>query len=168
MATKPYPVEPEPGLRVTRDLVDLRTERRRQFIDLTDLVGERVRRSGLSEGIACIQTLHTTTALLLNENEPLLLEDLSRLLERLAPEDLDYAHDDIALRRRHPLAVPPAPDEPPNGDAHCKAVLLPPSQTLTIVEGRLLLGRWQSLFLVELDGPRKRTLSILLLGARRS
>ncbi|MBI3932825.1 MAG: YjbQ family protein [Acidobacteria bacterium] len=167
MATKPEVTESEPVFGIAKDLVELRTDRRRQFIDVTELVAERVRRSGVRDGVACVQTLHTTTALLVNENEPLLLEDVARLLDRLAPEDVRYAHDDLDRRRVGPRAVALPADEPENGEAHCKAVVLPASAALTIADGRLLLGRWQSVFLVELDGPRNRTLSIVVLGVRR-
>jgi len=133
------------------------TPERLAFIDVTAHVGERVSASGVSTGVAHVHSCHTTTGLVLNENEPLLLEDLRRALERLSPPGLSYAHDDIA-RRGCP------PEEPRNGAAHCCALLLPSSQCLPIRGGRLALGRWQSLFLVELDGPRRRTLRLTVTG----
>jgi secondary thiamine-phosphate synthase enzyme len=147
-----------PGLKAASDLVHLRTERPLQFIDITELVAERVRRSEIEHGLVCVQTLHTTAAVLLNENEPLLLEDLQRALERLVPGDLPYGHDDLARRADASAA------ERRNGHAHARALLLAPSATLTVVGGRLVLGRWQRVFLVELDGGRPRSLSILVLG----
>lgn len=162
MASKLFVSEQETSsLKVCSDLVRLRTERRVQFIDVTELVAERVRRSGTWQGIVCVQTRHTTTAVVVNENEPLLLEDMTRALERLAPRDLRYGHNDLRLRGDVPQ------DEAENGDAHCKAMLLGASETLTIVGGRAQLGEWQRLFLVELDGPRPRTLSIVVMGTRR-
>jgi secondary thiamine-phosphate synthase enzyme len=146
------------GLKASGDLVHLRTDRPLQFVDVTELVAERVRRSGVQRGLACIQTLHTTTGILVNESEPLLTEDLQHALERLAPRDLRYAHDDVA--RRTDVAF----DEPANGHAHCKALLLAPSVTLNVASGRLVLGQWQRLFLVELDGGRRRSLSIVVVG----
>lgn len=127
------------------------------FVDLTAEVAERVLASGVRTGVAHVHTCHTTTGLVVNENEPLLLSDLRRLLERLCPEALAYAHDDIA-RRGCP------PEEPRNGAAHCRALLLPSSQCLPIRHGRLELGRWQSLFLVELDGPRQRMVRLTVTG----
>ena len=146
------------AVRVCRDFVRLRTERPLQFIDLTELVDERVRRSGVREGVATVQSRHTTAAVLVNENEPLLLHDLRSALERAAPRHLPYRHDDFAQR----AAV--APDEPANGHAHCQALFLRASETLGVADGRPRLGRWQSIFLVELDGPRTRTLAVTVLG----
>ncbi len=147
-----------PGLKAASDLVHLRTERPLQFIDITDIAAERVRRSGIEHGLVLVQTLHTTTAVVVNENEPLLTEDLTRLLEQLAPAAAAYAHDDLARR------VDAGQAERRNGHAHAKALLLAPSATLSVVGGRLLLGRWQRLFLAELDGPRARSFSIVVLG----
>lgn len=137
--------------------IDVQTSASFAFVDLTSQVAERVLASGVRTGVAHVHTCHTTTGLVLNENEPLLLSDLQRLLERLSPEALGYAHDDIA-RRGCP------PEEPKNGAAHCRALLLPSSQCLPIRHGRLALGRWQSLFLVELDGPRRRMLRLTVTG----
>ena len=163
MATKLFVTEEEgAALKACSDLVEIRTEERLQFIDLTALVAERVRRSGVWLGVVCVQTRHTTAAITVNENEPFLVEDMKALLERLAPRDARYAHDD-RLRRGGDLP----PGESENGDAHCRALLLGASLTLTIVGGELQLGRWQSLFLVELDGPRKRSVSLVVLGTRR-
>jgi secondary thiamine-phosphate synthase enzyme len=144
-------------VRVCHDRVELRTRASVQFIDLTELVAERVRRSRVAHGMVCVQALHTTAAILVNENEPLLLEDLRATLGRVASASGTYAHDDLS--RRHSPE-----DERPNGHAHCRAALLGASACLNLAEGRLVLGAWQRLFLVELDGPRPRSLSILVMG----
>ena len=163
MPTKLFVTEEEgAALKVCSDFVEIRTEERLQFIDLTALVAERVRRSGVFQGLVCVQTRHTTAAITVNENEPHLVEDMKALLERLAPRDARYGHNDrIRLATEAPL------DESENGDAHCRALLLGASETLTIVGGAVQLGTWQSLFLVELDGPRKRSLSLVVLGTKR-
>jgi secondary thiamine-phosphate synthase enzyme len=146
------------AFRVCRDLVHFRTEKHLQFVDLTELVAERVRRSGVGEGMVTVQSLHTTAAIVVNENEPLLLEDFARLLERFAPAGDPYRHNDLAAR------VAPLPDEKPNGHSHARALMLGVSVSLNIASGRIDLGRWQSVFLVELDGPRKRAVSVQVLG----
>ena len=135
----------------------IETEERFAFIDVTERVAKRVLASGVSSGVAHLQTRHTTTALVVNENEPLLLADLKALLERLVPDGPGYAHDDHARR-----GVPD--DESRNGAAHCRALLLPTSQCLAVRDGRLALGRWQSVFLVEIDGPRRRSLLLTVTG----
>ncbi len=148
-------------LTVHNDTLELRSEEPTQFIDLTERVAHAARRSGVEYGFAAIQVLHTTAAIVVNENEPLLLEDLKAMLERLAPSDGAYAHDDPHRRRVNLL-----PEERANGRAHARALLLGTSQVLNIVAGRLELGRWQSVMLVELDGPRERTISITVMGFR--
>jgi secondary thiamine-phosphate synthase enzyme len=131
-----------------------------EFVDLTDRLETLVGDAAVGFGILTVQTLHTTTAIVVNEHEPLLLADFQGLLENAAPGEAPYRHDDMTVR-----TVNLTPEERSNGHAHCRALLLPPSVSLTVVGGRLLLGRWQRVFLVELDGPRERELSALLLGA---
>ena len=100
-----------------------------------------------------------TAAVVVNEAERLLLDDLRATLERAAPGGAVYRHDDLAAR-----AGVVDPDEPANGHAHCKALFLRASETLAVAEGRPRLGRWQRVFLVELDGPRLRRVCLTVLG----
>lgn len=151
-------VTADPFFATYSDAVSLRTQRPRQFIDVTELVSERVRRSGILEGLVLVQTHHTTTAVVVNEDEPLLIGDFDRLLERLCPPEEPYGHDDLA---RRPDAMA---DERPNGASHCRSLLLGGSQAIHVSGGVLRLGRWQRLLVVELDGPRRRTVSIVVLG----
>lgn len=129
-----------------------------QFVDLTDRIREEIQRAGLRAGRVHLQSLHTTLGLAVNENEPLLLRDFEQLLERLAPSDAGYQHDDFS--RRVDIAL----DEPVNGHAHCRQLVLSSFATVLVEEGDLVLGRWQSLFAVELDGPRRRELAVQLDG----
>lgn len=130
-----------------------------EFLDLTDRVEAIVAESGTRTGLVNIQTLHTTTAVIVNEHEPLLLTDLAALLERLAPQDEVYRHDNVTLRTTNCVL-----GERPNGHSHCRSLLLGASVCLNVVNGRLQLGRWQRVFLVELDGPRTRDVSVMLAG----
>jgi len=159
MALEPWTIEPPtPVLKFYNDLFELRTEEPLQFIDLTELVAERVRRSGIVNGLVNVQTRHSTTAIVVNENEPGLLQDVTDLLTRLAPREASYRHDNLDDR---PL-VPP--DERPNAHSHLRSVVLAPSATLNVVEGKIQLGPWQRIFLVELDGGRRRAISIGVMG----
>jgi secondary thiamine-phosphate synthase enzyme len=135
--------------------IPIRTTTARQFVDITEDVEERVRASGFRTGLAVVSTLHTTAALVINEHEPELLKDLDSFLARLAPESGGYAHN----------RVPHGVGEQPNGHAHCQALLLNSSLSLPIIDGRLVLGRYQRLFLVELDFSRPRSIAVTLLGA---
>ena len=138
--------------------IRITTERPTDFIDITEQVETLVADAGMEAGLVNIQTLHTTTAIVINEHEPLLLGDFRSLLERLAPLAGSYQHD-VGVR-----AVDPVPDERRNGHAHCRALLLATSVCLNVADRRLQLGRWQRIFLAELDGPRIREVSILVVG----
>ena len=147
-----------PAGKCHREEVEVQTPEGMTFVDITARVVEVVERSVLAEGLVNIQSMHTTAAVVVNENEPLLLQDLRAALERAAPRHLSYRHDDFAQR----AGVPP--DEPANGHAHCQALFLRASETLGVAGGRPRLGRWQRVFLVELDGPRTRTFAVTVLG----
>jgi secondary thiamine-phosphate synthase enzyme len=119
------------------------------LIDITDRVSGLARTLGSWHGTANIFSSHTTAAVRIQEDEPLLLEDLRDFLSRLAPSDAPYAHNDFRRRTEHMH-----PDERPNGHSHCLHLLLGPSATVPVVNGKLQLGTWQRIFFVELDGPR--------------
>jgi len=138
--------------------LDFATTQPTEFVDITDRIREEVRSSGLRNGRVHLQSLHTTLGLAVNENEPLLLRDFEGLLERLAPVGAGYEHDDFSRRLAIEL------DEPVNGHAHCRQLLLTGFATLLVEDGELVLGRWQSVFAVELDGPRHRQLAVQLEG----
>ena len=130
-----------------------------EFVDVTDRLERLVADAGCRFGVLNVQTLHTTTAVVVNEHEPLLLADFQALLEAAVPGDGRYRHDDMAVR-----TVNMTDAERPNGHAHCRALLMPSSACLNVLDGRLVLGQWQRVFLVELDGPRERELSVVLVG----
>jgi secondary thiamine-phosphate synthase enzyme len=146
------------AVRSFHNLIRLRTEACMQFIDLTDEIMLIVEKSGVRNGWVNVQTKHTTTAVIVNENEPLLQEDLKRLLEHVAPRAGEYQHNDFSRR----VDIPP--DEPANGHSHCKALFLPMSACVNIADGQIQLGRWQRIFLLELDESRERTVSVMVMG----
>ena len=129
-----------------------------EFVDITTKLRDAVRESGLRTGRVHLQSLHTTLGLAINENEPLLLRDFQHLLECLAPRDAGYEHEEF--ERRFEISV----DEPVNGPAHCRQLLLTGFATLLVEDGKLVLGRWQSVFAVELDGPRHRQVAMQMDG----
>jgi len=131
-----------------------------EFHDCTNLIQTVVKRSPVRDGIVHIQSKHTTAALLVNENEPLVLEDMKRVLERIAPQTERYMHNDFTIR-----TVNMTDHEDQNGHSHCKAIFLPVSQIMNVLEGSLDLGRWQRIFLLELDRAKERTLSVMVMGS---
>jgi secondary thiamine-phosphate synthase enzyme len=131
-----------------------------QLLDITDEVAAIVRSTGIRDGIVTIVSRHTTAAVRIQEDEPLLLEDLLEFLRRLAPKDAHYQHNDFRIRTHHMH-----PDESPNGHSHCLQFLLGTSESVPVMDGELQLGQWQRIFLVELDGPRpKREVLIQTVG----
>lgn len=133
-----------------------------EFIDLTPALSSVVEGLGFREGLLTAQTRHTTTGLMINEHEPLLLADIQAMFERLVPASAAYAHDDFERR-----TVNLTPGERQNGHAHCRAALLRTSESVPIVDGRLSLGRWQRVFLVEFDGGQRREVSVIFAGTLR-
>jgi secondary thiamine-phosphate synthase enzyme len=143
--------------RHTRVLIT--TERRTEFVDLTDGLERLVAECPMTVGMVNIQSLHTTAGIVVNEGEPLLMGDFERVLDDVVPAGEQYRHDDITVR-----TVNLTPGERPNGSSHCKALFLPSAVCLNVLNGRLVLGRWQRVFLAELDGPRRREISVLMMG----
>ena len=141
-------------------VISVETHRPVEFVDITAAMSRAVDEAGLVEGLLVAQTRHTTTGLLINEHEPLLLADLEALFERLAPATAAYAHDDFSRR-----TVNLMPGERRNGHAHCRAALLRTSESVSVTDGRLNLGRWQRVFLVDFDGGQHREVSLTVLGS---
>jgi secondary thiamine-phosphate synthase enzyme len=150
-----------PALPLTRagDL-RVRASTRLGFVDLTEPIQRAVTGAGLVEGACIAFARHTTCALVVNEWEDGALDDLRRGLERFFPPDAYYAHDDLARRTQNLTE-----EERTNGHAHLAQMFLGgTSVTVPVREGSLLLGRWQRIVFVELDGPRERTIALQMLG----
>src|SRR5207245_2872731 len=131
----------------------------RDFMDVTDRVADVVDRAGITEGWVGLFSKHTTAAVVINENEPLLLADMAAMLERLSATDATYGHNDFTIRTVNMHA-----DECANGHAHCQHLLLSSSQSVPLADGHLDLGEWQRIFFVELGRPRDRQLVVQVFG----
>ena len=131
-----------------------------EFVDITDRVIEHVKESQIRNGFTLVFSRHTTAAITIQENEPLLLNDMSSLVERLAPKNARYGHNDFSIRTVHMQE-----EECPNGHSHCQHLTLGSSETIPLVDGALALGKWQRIFMVELDdmkvGPREVLVQIM-------
>ena len=128
-------------------IIQIKTGKRIELIDITGKVKEKLKDTGVQNGICVISTKHTTTSIIVNENESGLVSDILALLEKLVPANAGYAHDRIDN----------------NADAHLKAVLLGSSETIPVIDGSLHLGTWQSIFLAEMDGPRTREVTVTVI-----
>ena len=135
------------------------TTRAPEFIDITERVAEFVGGTGIKNGVVVVFSKHTTAAIRINENEPLLLQDMELFLEGLASRNGHYQHNDFTVR-----TVNMTDDECPNGHAHCQHLILSSSETIPIVGGGLQLGQYQRLFFIELDRPRSREITVQILG----
>ncbi len=133
------------------EYVELDTKGEVQILDLTPEIRDIIKRSGLGNGIACVFSRSSTSAITTLEYEPGLIEDLPRALERLFPRDLAYEHE----KRWHDG----------NGHSHVRAALIGPSLSIPIEDGQPVLGTWQQVVFVELDNkPRKRKVLVQLVG----
>jgi secondary thiamine-phosphate synthase enzyme len=120
--------------------IGVRSRQRYEVIDLTGAVAQIVAEAGVAEGLCSVYVPHATAAIVINENDdPNLCGDLLNALGKLVPEGI-WQHDRIDR----------------NGAAHIKAAILGPSETVPVRDARLLLGTWQAIMLVDLDGPRQR------------
>jgi len=146
-------------MKITNKTFKYQTNKIYDFIDVTDDVESFIKRSRIKDGLVNIQILHTSAALIANENEPLLLEDIKQNLENTASSKIDYKHDDFSIR-----TVNLCDNECKNGHSHCKAIHLLPSITFNLVKGKLQLGRWQRVMLVELDRARQRKIQVQIIG----
>ncbi|MEM2926894.1 MAG: secondary thiamine-phosphate synthase enzyme YjbQ [Candidatus Bathyarchaeia archaeon] len=118
------------------------------FIDLTDRILEVVGKSGIREGIIHVFAPHATGALVINEFTEDLQEDIRNLLEELAPRGNRYRH-------------------PWNAHSHLRSLILGSSQTIALMDGKPLLGTWQSVFFIETDThPRQRTIIVQVMGLK--
>jgi secondary thiamine-phosphate synthase enzyme len=129
------------------------------FIDLTEVLQRQLQQAGLSDGCLHVYSRHTTASVVIQENEPLLLMDLQRKLEQLASPGDRYAHDDFTIRTENLTE-----QQEVNGHAHCQSLFLGQSVHVPIKQGELQLGRWQRIFLLELDSPRAREVIVQWMG----
>jgi secondary thiamine-phosphate synthase enzyme len=135
-------------MKMEREILELSTSRRVELIDITKQVKAVLDKIGIKKGLLNIYSRHSTSGLVVNENESGLVSDFQLALETLVPQGAGYQHDRIDN----------------NADSHIRGFLLGVSQAIPIEGGSMMLGTWQSIFFVELDGPRQRKLTITVIG----
>lgn len=127
------------------------TARRSQLVEITTPVRQALQSSGVQDGLCVVYVPHTTAAVCINENaDPDVRADVETFLERLIPQDAGFSHAEG------------------NSDSHIKSIFTGPSVTLLIEGGRLLLGRWQGIYLAEFDGPRAREVWVKFIPSAQS
>lgn len=146
-------------MKVVTKSFSIQTKKGPEFIDLTERIKKIVEETKIKNGIVTIFSKHTTAAIKINENEPLLIRDMENFLNKLAPLEAEYNHNDFQRR-----TVNMCDDECANGHSHCQHLLLGTSERIPILNGEIILGLWQRIFLVELDRARKREVVIQIIG----
>lgn len=150
-ATRPVT---EGQVRIFSRVIEWVTTERFQLMNLTERMNELVRKSGVREGTIHVQSLHTTTAVFLNEWQDALLHDMRTCLEGLVDRNERWRHND-----------PQYSDcERSNADSHLRGMLLGQTLCLQVRNSKVLLGTWQNIIFAEFDGPRSRTLAIQISG----
>lgn len=129
------------SLKSLKQTLHIRTSRRTELRDVTDEIQKAVRDSGCTEGVCHLYVPHTTAGVLINEgDDPEVARDIEVTFDRMIPHAANYKHAEG------------------NSDSHIKTAFIGSSETVWIEKGEIALGRWQSIFFAEFDGPRSREL----------
>jgi secondary thiamine-phosphate synthase enzyme len=142
------------AFKIFNRIVDWITNDRMQLINVTDRINEIVRKSGIRDGIVHLQSLHTTTAVFINEWQDALLHDVRNFLEDLVSRENGWRHNDPNF----------SDCERQNADSHLRGMIMGQTLSLQVRNSCVLLGTWQSIILAEFDGPRSRSVSIQVSG----
>jgi secondary thiamine-phosphate synthase enzyme len=136
-------------MRSLTEYLEFNTKKAREYENITNRVVGVVERSGVKEGLCLVSAMHITAGIYVNDDERGFRADLDALLDRLAPEGVDYKHHETGET---------------NGDAHLKNMLIGSQVTLPITKGALDLGPWQQVFYAEFDGRRRKRVVIKVIG----
>lgn len=132
----------------------LSTKSPTEVVDITTLIRGALRQASIAEGVALVNTMHTTCAVFVNEYQSALIDDIVGLAERLVPERGGFRHDDPRY----------SDCERGNAHAHLRTALLGRNVAVAVHNGELQLGRFQSIIFAEFDGPRTREIAVQMLG----
>lgn len=145
-------------MKIYKQKIEVESKTQIEFFDITASVQEAVTTSEIREGVVLVFAPHTTMGIVINHNEPMLMQDFMRVLYKLVPMDDRYSHDLFELRKNSKS------DARSNGHSHCKSFLLGISQTVPVEKGKLAMNANQSIFALEFDGSRKRDITIQVMG----
>jgi len=146
--------KPHATLQLYLETLYFKTRERLQLINITRDINDVLKKHGMKAGFVLVQTLHTTTAIFINEFQQALLDDIKSFLERLVGRFDYWRHNDPKISECNRK----------NADSHLRAMVLGHTISLPVRNGELALGYWQSVILAELDGPRERAVQIQVLG----
>jgi len=144
-------------MKIKNHSIKMETQKGMSIYNITPDIKSFILQNEIDDGFVIISSRHTTTALTINECEERLLDDIRLSFHKLVPPKDKYLHNDIHLRDC-------PDDEPENAHSHITAMLLGQSESIPIAAGKMALGQYQSVMLIELDGPRSRTVNIQIIG----
>lgn len=135
-------------MQILTEILELKTTSRVEIIDITSSIDAALAESGLRKGLVNVYSKHSTSAVFINENESGLVEDYQNLIESLIPTGNNYKHDRIDN----------------NADSHLRSFIIGNNQTIPFESGKMDLGTWQSVFFLDMDGPRNRKITVTIMG----
>jgi secondary thiamine-phosphate synthase enzyme len=144
----------EGSYKVFNRVIEWVTSERLQLLNITERINDIVRKSGIREGLVHLQSLHTTTAVFINEWQDALLQDMKACLEQVIVRERYWRHNDPAH----------SDCERSNADSHLRGMLMGQTLCLQVRNATVLLGTWQSIIFAEFDGPRSRSLTVQVSG----
>jgi secondary thiamine-phosphate synthase enzyme len=136
-------------MQVFTDYLWFNTQKRQEFVRITDDVAKIVRESGVQEGMVLVSAMHITASVYVNDWEDGLIADFQEWLEKLAPAGLPYRHHQTGED---------------NADAHLKRTLMGHQVMVPITKGKLDLGPWEQIFYAEFDGRRRKRVIVKVMG----
>lgn len=135
-------------MQILTEVMEINTSNRVEITDITQGINAALAECGLKKGLVNIYSKHSTSAVFINENEAGLVEDYVDLIESMVPKGNNYRHDRIDN----------------NADSHLRSFIIGNNETVPFVNSRMDLGTWQSVFFLEMDGPRNRKITITIMG----
>ena len=135
-------------MKILLEDIRMSTKNRTEVVDVTANIEEIVRRSGITNGVCVVHTVHSTVAVIVNEHEAGLVKDIVKKVQQDFQRGAGWLHDRVDN----------------NADAHLASSYIGPTRMFPVREGRLVRGPWQNIFLLELDGPRTRKIMVEIIG----
>lgn len=129
--------------------ITINTKNQKEIVNITDKVAKEVEKSGIKEGFCLVNSMHITSSIFINDEEPGIKKDFLNWLETLAPEKPDYLHHNTGET---------------NADAHLKRTIMGREAIIAITNGRLDFGPWEQIFYGEFDGQRNKRILIKIIG----
>jgi len=141
-------------VKVFSKTITINTRERTELINLSEELCDFVESTGVKDGYVQISSLHTTAGIFINEWQDALLTDMRSMIEQIVPRELYYRHNDPEFSDcdRH------------NADSHLRNVVVGHSLSVPVSEGKVVLGRWQSVIMAEFDGPNERKAFLQVFG----